>query len=114
MEKVKLIRTMNGEYLLAMVDNDVAIDDISQTNNILHLKDVRKLSIGMSMTGEASVALVPICPFAINKIEEINIDKSQIMFELDEDNIQKEIVTSYRSEISGITLAKSTTSDIII
>ena len=107
-EKVKLVRTMSGEYLLATVDS------ASESVETLHLKNVRKLSIGMSMTGQASVALIPICPFSTKKLEEIDINRSQIMFTVDEAELQSEVVTSYKSEISGITLAPKGASDIII
>ena len=107
-EKVKLVRTMSGEYLLGLSEQSPSID------GKISLKSVRKLSIAMTMSGEASVAFVPICPFSTKKLEDIEIKEDFVMFQLNEDEIQKELVTSYRSEISGIAIVSGGKPDLLI
>jgi len=107
-EKVKLIRTISGEYLLGLSSQASSID------GKIKLKSVRKLSMAMTISGEASVALVPLCPFSIKKQDDLEIKDDFVLFQLNEDELQKELVTSYRSEISGISLVSSGPTNLIV
>ena len=100
-EKVRLVRTICGEYLLGLVAAN------SPSDGKTRLKSVRKLSMAMTMDGGVSVGLVPICPFTTKKFEDVELSDATVMFSVDEDDMQKELVTSYRSEISGISLVSN-------
>lgn len=60
-----------------------------------------------TMRGDIHIAMKPVCsPFAVKRLEkEIRLRSDQVMFSLSQDEIDKELVNGYKSEISGIKIA---------
>jgi len=99
---VKLIRTESGNYYIGEV--------LVTSENVVGLCHARELRIGMTMGG-IGVGVTPINPFTIKDTEEIFIHEDVIIQEVDEDNIQTELLDRYKSEISGIQIAKNIPKD---
>ena len=105
MEKIKIIRTIQGEYFIGEVANSDG--GICETDKIT-LNHVRKLASQMTMNGAAAVMLIPVCiPINIKPIDTIEVPKSFVLFDIDEDNVQKELIDEYKSEISGIKIVSN-------
>ena len=102
-EKIVMLKLYNGDFIIGAIEN---VDDSS---NAVHLNDPRLFSLMPSMSGGISVSLSPICsPFNVIRLKRgCDIAKKQIMFMLDEDEIDNELVNGYRSEVSGIKIASS-------
>lgn len=101
-DKVAIVRTVGGEYFIGTVDND------SDTN--ITLKDTRVIMSQMTPNGVGTFA-APLVPFAIKSPENITINKNYIICIVEEDNIVKDLLNGYKSQITGIACA--TTPDII-
>lgn len=73
------------------------------------LKDPRTIMMVPTMRGDIHIAMKPVCaPFAVKRLEkEIAVPLSQVMFKLDQSEIDKELVNGYKSEISGIKIAST-------
>lgn len=73
------------------------------------LKDPRQIMVIPTMTGDVRLAITKIChPFNVKRLEEeIFINSSQVFFTLDEDEIEKELINGYKSEVSGIKIASA-------
>ena len=102
--KVVIVKMYNGDFVMGTVDKD-AIED----NATIMLNDPRNFIMAPTMNGTVGVALRPIAaPFKVPRLEKtIEIRKDQMMFILDEDEIDSEVVNGYKSEISGIKIASA-------
>lgn len=104
--KIVMVRTISGEFIIGTI-NDVEIVGEEQKPNVLRLKDSRIFNIQMTGKG-AAIAFIPPFPFCTTKImADIEIDKSNIIMEVNEKDIDLEIVNGYKSNISGIDLSAS-------
>ena len=73
------------------------------------LLDPRSIVIVPNMQGGIHIAMRPVCaPFAVKRLEqELSVKADQVMFTLIQDEIDKELVNGYKSEISGIKIAST-------
>ena len=71
------------------------------------LKDPRMVAMMPMPGGSVRVALASVSePFAVKRLkEELLVPESQVMFALGEDEIEKDMVSGYKSEVAGIRLA---------
>lgn len=71
--------------------------------------DPRSIVMVPTMRGDIHIAMKPVCaPFAVKRLEqEIRLRSDQVMFSLSQDEIDKELVNGYKSEISGIKIAST-------
>lgn len=118
--KVKDMRYMenNNVTVLRLYSGEMIIgtEDLREGNSekpILaeyRLKDPRTIVMVPTMRGDIHIAMKPICaPFAVKRLEkEIAVPFGQVMFKLDQSEIDKELVNGYKSEISGIKIASAT------
>lgn len=60
-----------------------------------------------TMRGDVHVMMKPVCaPFSVERLKKnFTVPFSQVMFVLAPDEIDKELVNGYKSEISGIKIA---------
>ena len=101
--KIIMVKLYNGDFIIGSVDD--SIKDDSKT----YLNDPRSFMMMPTMTGELRIALRPICsPFNSARLKKgCEIRNDQIMFTLDEDEIDNELINGYKSEISGIKIASA-------
>lgn len=107
----------SGVVLVKLYSGDMILGEKDQTATSLStyvgpntsLKNPRIVAIAPTMTGQVRIALGSVCePFNVKRLKEfISIPKSQIMFELSEEEIDKELVNGYKSEVSGIKIAST-------
>ena len=99
---ITLVRLYNGRMIIGKADNEV-----EATAEKCHLTDPRSILMAPTASGTMGIVLAPVCePFKVQRLEkEISIHYSQIMFSLDESEIDSELVNGYKSEISGIKIA---------
>jgi len=71
------------------------------------LSDPRSIIMVPTVRGDIHIAMKPVCaPFAVKRLEqEIRLRSDQVMFCLSQDEIDKELINGYNSEISGIKIA---------
>ena len=102
--KIVLVKLYSGDMILGKKLNDNSDGMMSFT---IALADPRVVVVAPTMTGSIRVALGTVCePFKSKRLKEkIELHKSQVMFELNEDEIDSELINGYKSEISGISLA---------
>ena len=102
-EKVVMLKLYNGDFIMGTVESMLA----DLTN--IRLENPRNFTIMPSMAGGLQVALQPIsAPFKSQRLKkEVEIRKDQVMFILDEDEIDNEVVNGYKAEVSGIKLASA-------
>ena len=102
-DKVVMLKLYNGDFMIGTIDSE-AKDDSK-----IFLNDPRDFAIMPTMSGGIQVALRPICsPFKSNRLKKAcEVRKDQILFMLNEDEIDNEVVNGYKSEISGIKIASA-------
>ena len=102
-DKVVMLKLYNGDFMIGTIDSE-AKDDSK-----IFLNDPRDFAIMPTMSGGIQVALRPICsPFKSNRLKKAcEVRKDQILFILNEDEIDNEVVNGYKSEISGIKIASA-------
>ena len=73
------------------------------------LMDPRSIVMVPTMRGDIHIAMKPVsAPFAVKRLEkELSVNAGQIMFTLSQDEVDKELVNGYKSEISGIKIASA-------
>lgn len=95
METVKLVKTIGGEFYIGYNDNE------KNTDTEMIMTSVRNLAMQMTAHGP-SVAAMPLVPFANKSPDTITIKFDNIVCQVDEMNINKDLLAGYKSEISGI------------
>ena len=105
---VTVLRLYNGEMIIGTED----LQEGNSEKPILaeyRLKDPRIIVMVPSMRGDIHIAMKPVCsPFAVKRLEkDLVVPFGQVMFKLDQSEIDKELVNGYKSEISGIKIASA-------
>ena len=102
-EKVIMLKMYNGDFIIGSVDEQ----SLNDMTSAICLHSPRNFAIIPTMAGTVQVALQPICsPFKCPRLsKECEIRRDQVMFMLNEDEIDNEVVNGYKSEISGIKIA---------
>ncbi len=96
MEKVVCLKLVSGEFVIGYKSEKQEFTDKITLNNL------RSIFIQPTPTG-LSMGIGPfIIPMAIKTPEEISFPNSGIICEIEEDNISKQMVDGYKSEVSGI------------
>lgn len=105
---VTVLRLYSGEMIIGMEDPLEGNSD-KPIFTEYKLKDPRTIMMVPTMRGDIHIAMKPVCaPFAVKRLEkEIAVPLSQVMFKLDQSEIDKELVNGYKSEISGIKIAST-------
>lgn len=108
-DKIVLVKLYSGNMILG---KKLTSNSDGMMSFTIALADPRVVVIAPTMTGSIRVALGTVCePFKSKRLKEkIELHKSQVMFEMDEDEIDNELINGYKSDISGIQIAS--TSDI--
>ena len=110
---VTVLRLYSGEMIIGMetqhtaelsCNSPISYDPISYD-----LKDPRSIVLVPTMRGDLHIAMKPVCaPFSVKRLEkELVVPFGQVMFKLDQSEIDKELVNGYKSEISGIKIASA-------
>lgn len=101
-EKIVMLRLYNGDTIIGKTSS-------AEDSEKIDLVDPRAIAIVPTMSGSVRVALGSVCePFNVKRLKEsFSVQKSQVMFELSEDEIDKELLNGYKSEISGIKIASA-------
>jgi len=101
MEKVVCLKLTSGEFVIGYKSEKQEFSDKITLNNL------RSIFIQPTPTG-LSMGIGPfIIPMAIKTPEEISFPNSAIICSIEEDNISKQMVDGYKSEVSGIVTASS-------
>ena len=102
-EKVVMLKLYNGDFMIGTIDSETKDD------SKIYLNDPRDFAIVPTMAGSIQIALRPICsPFKSNRLKKAcEVRKDQILFMLNEDEIDNEVVNGYKSEISGLKIASA-------
>ena len=102
-DKIVMVKLYNGDFIIGSIDEN--IKDVDR----IYLNDPRSFVMMPSMTGELHVALRSICsPFKSLRLKKgCEIRNDQIMFILDESEIDNELINGYKSEITGIKIASA-------
>ena len=100
--KIVLARLFAGDMILGELEDPAVGSEVT-------LKNPRMIAIAPTMAGQMRVALGSVCePFKVKRLREsITIPKSQIMFQLNEDEIDNELLNGYKSEVTGIKIASA-------
>ena len=107
-DNVTVLRLYSGEMIIGTEMPPTA--ELSSTSPIGYdLKDPRSIVMVPTMRGDIHIAMKPVCaPFSVKRLEkELVIPFGQVMFKLDQSEIDKELVNGYKSEISGIKIAST-------
>ena len=106
-EEIVLLKLYNGEMVIG---KRVYSEPLSCNFNVDYvLDDPRPIAIIPTMSGSVKIAMGSICePFRVERLKKsIVISSAQVMFALVEDEIDKELINGYKSEISGIRIASA-------
>lgn len=105
---VTVLRLYSGEMIIGMEDPLVENSE-KPIFAKYRLKDPRSIVMVPTMRGDIHIAMKPVCaPFSVKRLEkELAVPFGQVMFKLDQSEIDKELVNGYKSEISGIKIAST-------
>ena len=104
-ENIKIVRLYNGEMIIG---KEIESCNLScEIKYGCNLEDPRFIVMMPTMRGDVHIALKPICaPFSIKRLEKnFCVPYNQIMFTLEQSEIDNELINGYKSEISGIKIA---------
>lgn len=105
-KEIVMLRLYNGDMIIGeRVWND---EPLSCNFNLDYtLENPRAIAVVPTMSGSVKIAMGSVCePFRVERLRKrITINAAQVMFALNEDEIDKELVNGYKSEISGIKIA---------
>jgi hypothetical protein len=98
-EDIVIVKLIDGEYIIGKCALDTTAEIV--------LKDPRLIIMVPTQTGEMGVLFKSVCyPWTSTRLKErMDIYKSQIIFTLYKDEIEKQFIDGYQSEISGIQIA---------
>ena len=99
-EDIVLARLFSGELIIGQKSKDIEEGKVT-------LDEPRTIAMVPTMSGSVQVALRPICaPFTCPRLtKQYAVPESQVMFILSSDEIEKELVNGYISEVTGIAVA---------
>lgn len=99
---IKMLKLYNGDFIIGEVN-----DELKDVDGKILVENPRSFMIIPTMSGTVQVALRPICsPFKSTRLSKSAfVRKDQIMFTLEENELDTEVVNGYKSEISGIKIA---------
>ena len=99
--EIVLVKLFNGDMVMGKIQTS---DTLSRE---YRLKDPRLVVMAPTMTGDVRLLITTICaPFKVARLnEDFTIPGIQAMFVLREDEIGKELIDGYKSEVSGIEIA---------
>ena len=103
--EIVMLRLYNGDMIIG---KRVWNEPLSCNFNLDYiLENPRAIAIMPTMSGGVKIAIGSVCePFRVERLKkQISINSAQVMFALSEDEIDKELVNGYKSEISGIKIA---------
>lgn len=102
-ENIVVLRLYSGEMIIGKLNQ--FSDGLSDRQ--YELEDPRSIMMVPTMRGDVHVVMKPVCsPFAVKRLEKsLTVQHDQVMFRLDQSEIDKELVNGYKSEISGIKIA---------
>ena len=100
--KIVLLRLFGNEMILGKKRDDDGSGKVV-------LDEPRLLVLAPTMSGNIRAVITSVCElFKVKRLEEmIEIPKSQVMYELTAEEIGDDIVSGYKSEISGIKIASA-------
>lgn len=106
--KIVALKLYGGEMLIGEEDEPKLETGLTVALQRV-LVNPRRIAIGASMMGDISVAIIPITsPFKSERYEKrMSVNSMQVMYELNEDELGKELVDEYKSEVSGIRIASA-------
>ena len=107
MNKLAMLRLYGGEYVMGELDE-------SYSDSLIYMKllNPRIFMCSPTFDGSMRAGFAPLCIFDEKKTAETLIHKSQVWLTIPEENLPNDIVNGYRSEISGIKIAKAAPSDV--
>lgn len=97
--KISLVRLYSGEHVIG--------EETGRENGGPVLANPREISLVPSMGGQVGLAFRPVCMFGEKCKKELSLRIGQVMVEVPEDELPKELVNGYLSEVSGIAVASS-------
>lgn len=103
-KSIVLLRLYNGD----MIMGERVINSLIENSNASYVLDnPRAIAVMPSMAGGVKIAMGSVCePFRVERLKKhVIIRGEQVMFELSEDEIDKELINGYKSEVSGIKIA---------
>lgn len=102
-KKIVLVKLYNGDFIIGKDATEISCDKPS----VFVLEEPRSIMMAPTMTGEIRMIISSVCePFKSQRFSNsISIQWNQIFFILTEDEIGKELIDGYKSEISGIEIA---------
>ena len=101
-EKIVMLRLYNGDTIIGKTSS-------AEDSEKIDLVDPRAIAIVPTMSGSVRVAIGSICePFKVRRLKEkFSVPRAQVMFDLSEDEIDKELINGYKTDISGIKIASA-------
>lgn len=106
-EKVVMLKLYNGDFIIGTANSM----NMSDNSVDIALNDPRLFMMVPTALGSVGVALRDICaPFNVPRLKKsCEFRRDQVLFVLDESEIDNEVINGYKSEVTGIKIA--TTAD---
>lgn len=101
---IVMVKLYAGDFIIGEEEQSPLAD-----SSKICLSNPRIFHMMPSMSGNINVSIVPVCsPFKSEKLKkELILDASQVMFKIDESELDGDLVNGYKSEISGIKMPSS-------
>ena len=96
---IVLLRMYNGDYIMGELDAE------SVSPGKTNLLNPRMFMMMPTMTGEVRAGFQAVCAFSEKARKSILIDNAQIMVVVGEDELPKEMINGYNSQVTGIKIA---------
>jgi hypothetical protein len=99
--KIVLVKLYCGDYIIGEVSKDCAMQ------GHLSLDNPRIFGIVPTSTGSIGIVFQSVCPFSKKCKKHMDILNQEIMCRVEEDELEKEILNGYKSEVTGIKIASA-------
>lgn len=104
------MKKSSGVVMLKLYCGDYIVGEISSTresSDSISLDNPRLFGIVPTTTGSAGIVFQLVCPFSKKYRKSIDILKNEVMCIVEEDELGKEFVNGYKSEVTGIKIASA-------
>lgn len=101
--RIALLKLYNGDMLIGKVPSGMS------EGSDYELSDPRSIVIAPSLSGGIRVMIASVSePFKVKRLNKhLTVKAEQVMFALDESEVDTELINGYKSEVSGIQIVSA-------
>ncbi len=103
-EQITLIKLVSGEFIIGTVTQN------DESSTVIKLDKPRLIQFMASPMGQVDLRFMPVCMFTTGD-NDIELQRSHIVLQYQETDIQPDLIKGYKTHISGLKIANTSDLD---